>query len=929
MKYNNSWHLLQNEDVLQALSTDMYKGLTTEEAKRRRAKNGENSIWRVKRASAGEIALATLFDLATLLLIVSAAAAAFFDKSYEAGAIVAILVIGALLRTAAYVRANRILEGIAKEKIPVSSVIRDGRIKVLTAGEIVVGDVIFLEQGDTVPCDGRVVSGEDSVVSEGGITENKTPVHKFNTVIKTEAKSGDVPCEFRSNMMFAGSVVLSGAVRIVATACGDDTLISMKRGGIDIDPVDKLPIVEKLKNRSRNTSLILLACAMVLTTLSLFLQNSAPLSEVFLGTMAMAAAAMSEFLTTIGYIVVAVAVRDTAIGKTAYSRELKKKIDSDVSRAILREPSKIEEIASPDVMIFCGSNYFRSGRSELIAFRNKFGYTDQRAASVDIRANPDELLTLALSATVGVSLGLTTGSEVRKPTENANIVFSAADAYSKIVNKPIKYSYSPIDHSDSSWEHSGGLDTSTILMGEELWAVSCGAIDSVLRCCSTYETVEGSETITPEFTHKVYTEVANLEFSGARVVAVAKRRTAYTRLDKPALITQYMTFVGFLAVAHEQEKEGATTATNAFEYLRSNGVCPILFTETPESDLYYCHRLGLFNKKTVMVEYKDLATVDAKSLDENGMIVSFARLEDSYLSTAYSRAAKYISKELENEENGRKLSVVGMDVWDSGALKRADVGYAVVRSKYRNIPESLLKNAHAVVDTSNKQSETGFGGLIGVTKAIKAARRVVRNTESAKNYLTLSQTARLIILMSAVVFGIPLLSTVFILLWGLIYDFAAVLVMSFEQGDGKKNEKTRLAVVSSVLCGAVWGGITSALIPLMDIAAKIFGMASEPSTEIELAVMSASVIISGVVLSAEILKRTSIFGSTTLNSAQFFFGVASIAFAAFIMFTGVGSALVGGGLCGIFGLFALLPAAVMLGFCELMKLLRKNKKSKA
>ena len=159
MKYNNSWHLMENEQVLRELSTDMYKGLTTEEATRRKHKYGENAVWHIKHTPTKEVAVATLFDLATLLLIISAITAAVVDKSYEAGAIVLILIIGAAIRTAAYVRANRILERIAKEKIPVSSVIRDGRIRVLSAEEIVVGDVIFLEEGDTVPCDGRVVSG--------------------------------------------------------------------------------------------------------------------------------------------------------------------------------------------------------------------------------------------------------------------------------------------------------------------------------------------------------------------------------------------------------------------------------------------------------------------------------------------------------------------------------------------------------------------------------------------------------------------------------------------------------------------------------------------------------------------------------------------------------------------------------------------------
>lgn len=934
MKHNNSWHLLENDQVLHELSTDMYKGLTTEEAKRRKHNNGENSVWHIKHTPAKEVAVATLFDLATLLLIISAITAAVVDKSYEAGVIVMILIIGAALRTAAYVRANRILEGIAKEKIPVSSVIRDGRIKVLSAEEIVVGDVIFLEEGDTVPCDGRVVSGEDSVVSENGITENSSPVHKFNTVIRTEAGSGDVPCEFRSNMLYAGSIVLSGAVRIVATACGEDALISMKQGGIVIDPESTIPVVEKLKNRSRNTSLVMLACVMILTALSIFFGEGFTLPDVFLGTMAMAAAAMSEFLTAIGYIIVAVAIRDTAVGGNHKIKGHGASVSKNISHAVIREAAKLEDIATPDTVIFCGSTFFRSGRAEILAYRTKYGYSDYRDPSTQMKSKPAELLTLALSATAGVNTGMTVGGESNKRmSAMAGIVYRAADAYSRKVQKPLEYSYSPIDHSDSSRENSDGLDTSTILIGKEVWAVSCGAINSVLKCCSAIETEDGTEPLTDDTIHKIYKEVAKLEFVGAQVVAVAKRKTAYTTLDKPALVTQYMTFVGFFAVAQEQEKEADTNATEAIDYLLKNGVRPVLFTETPEADLYYCHRLGLFNKRTIMVEYKDLSKLDLTNLDSNGLIVSFADLKNAYLSVAYSRAVRYISKELKkyaDSENGDKpatVSVVGREVWDSGAIMRADNGYAVVRSKYRNVPESLLKNAQVVVDTSEKQSESGYGGVIGVTRGIKAARRIIYNTGAAKNYLTISQCARLIVLLSAVLLGTPLISAVFILLWGLIFDFVAVLVMSFEQGNGKLFDQTRKNAWFAVLTGVLWGTVTSASIPLLQWIADLMGMADGLTSEVKLGVLCGSIIISGVVISAEILKSGSIFKLKQINVAQFLFAVVSLGFSAFVLFTDVGAGVVGAEVSGIFGVFAPIPGLVLLLIIEIGKLIvRKDKK---
>ena len=144
MKYRNDWHLLKNADVVSELGTDMYKGLSEKEAARRKRKYGANNIWHVKRMSAFAAVCEALVDIATLLLIVSAAAAALFDKSGTALAVTVILILGGILRSVVYIRANRILEDMAEGFIPVAPVIRAGRMKLLPAQELVPDDILFL-----------------------------------------------------------------------------------------------------------------------------------------------------------------------------------------------------------------------------------------------------------------------------------------------------------------------------------------------------------------------------------------------------------------------------------------------------------------------------------------------------------------------------------------------------------------------------------------------------------------------------------------------------------------------------------------------------------------------------------------------------------------------------------------------------------------
>ena len=953
MKYSNSWHLLQNDEVLRELSTDMYKGLSTSEAKRRRLKKGANGIWHVKRRSAKDIAVATLFDLATLLLVVSAAAAALFDRNYEAGMIAAILVVAGVMRAVTYIRANRIFEDMAREKIPVASVIRDGVIRIVPATDIVVGDIIFLEAGDTVPCDGRVVSGEDAIVSEKGITENKTPVHKFNTVIKTQVKSGEIPCEFRSNMLFAGSEVLTGSVRMVAVACGENALISMQHGGIDITPADRLPIIEKLRGRSKTTSLIMLACVMAMTWLSLFIGDGFTLPEVFLSTMAMAVAAMSEFLTAIGYIIVAITLRDAADGKTdgvvdsvnarADAAADGAKKAKTASRIYIRDPELLETIAAPDIVVFCGSQFFKSGRIELSAYHANGVFCDHNkiAEKEKTRIAPlADLLSLASAATAEFSGGMVSSGEKTRTDNTSGIVVRAIEAYERFCGDKVTNDFAILDHCGSSEVRSGGLDCSLIVQNERTRLVVCGSVDAVMRCCTDVITPNGRETVTKEHKRDIFTQCASLEFAGARVIAVAKKRTSSSHLE-PASMTTGMTFVGFFALAQEPEKETNSNIRANVDFIRKSGIIPVLLTETPDEDLYYCHRFGLFNKKTVRVSASELASVNVDDLDSDGMIVSFADIGGVYLTSAYENTVKALRG---TEDSKRTVISLGMNLWDSGALALSDIGMAVSSAEYRSVPEALSKNSSVVIYPEKNRTSAGFGGITGLVRAIKYMRRAVENIDSAKIYITASQSARLVLILASVFTSVPMMNAVFILIWGLLFDFVTALVMAFENNgrdDGyvrKRFMRSRTdeddpgslgdahVTVISIGIGIAWGTADALVIPFMKLLAPVFGYVYTP--QIGSAAMAAAVVISGMVLALETMRRGSIFKAKNPNGAQMLYVIASLVVGALFVFTGFAAKLAGGAACAEGSAIALIPAIFIFAASETAKLIKKHTRKK-
>lgn len=916
MKYQNDWHLRKNDDVLSAFETDLYKGLTEKEAGRRRRKYGANDIWHVKRVSAWEAVCESLFDIATLLLIISAAAAALFDEEGAAVAVAVILFLGGILRSVVYIRANRILEDLAEGFIPTATVIRDGHMKLLPAHALVPGDIVFLEAGSTVPCDGRVLSGADSVVSERGITENTTPVHKFEVVIDTKSDSGEVPCEYRSNSVFAGSVVLSGNLRIVATACGMRSLIGMKQDGIGIEPAKKLPLIGKLENWSKITGLVMLACVMVITVLSLFLRDGFTLPEIFLTTLAMSVAAMSEYLTVIGYIILAVSVHRSA-GKADG------KNDQPMSRVLLRRPSVTESLADVGRIVFCGSSFFESGEAEISGYRVGGTYHDRAEVSAD---NPDlaELLSFAIPASSAGQTGraLSDGT-TEKISERARVVRTAVTICTKKTGKSPDKNYALLDHVDSSNVLAAGLDTSLILEGNDILAVSCGGIAEVLRACVGYLSGDQVLLLDAQLREKIFTECAKLEYIGAKIVAVAKKVSEYSTLNRLAVTTQNMIFLGFFGVSEKAEDGMA----DSLAFLKEREIVPILLSSEPERDLYYCHDIGLMNKKTKVVPYNELEPAMLRGLSTSGMIVAFPAMKYGIPASLKSD----VMKKIMSADDPPVTAAIGRDVSDLDVLQQADIGFTAAASAYRPVPEPLSRNAAAVVCPAAKN---GRGGLAGILRAIQFAEQALHNIKAAAFYLMSAQVARLAVILAAVIFPtVPLFNDVTILIWGLLFDFAAVLVMAFENGEhlpSRKTERTgkflSISIRHSVGAGLAWGLSAPAILLLVKLLEPILPpkLGLNLRNGEELSFLVGALLLCGLTMASESMKTGSLFRHVRVNSAFLGFAGMTLVLVPLVLFTKFGAAWVGGKPCGPVGLLALLPAAEILAVWEFMKAVHKK-----
>ena len=148
MNTHNDWHTISAEETAGELNVNPYVGLSDKEVRRRRSEFGKNRIWHVTKPQTGRAILNAAGDLSTVLLLITAVLALFFEEQREALPLCILVALGAVLRIVTYGKAKRILEDNAEENIPTAAVLRGGKICVIASAELVIGDIVFLHPGD-------------------------------------------------------------------------------------------------------------------------------------------------------------------------------------------------------------------------------------------------------------------------------------------------------------------------------------------------------------------------------------------------------------------------------------------------------------------------------------------------------------------------------------------------------------------------------------------------------------------------------------------------------------------------------------------------------------------------------------------------------------------------------------------------------------
>ncbi|OPJ63253.1 cation-translocating P-type ATPase [Clostridium oryzae] len=271
---------------------ELLKGLTESEAKRRLEKYGPNTLEKKASISPLKIFLAQFNDFITWVLIVATVISGYMGEKADAITILVIVVMNAILGFIQEYKTERSLDALKKMAAPTTKVIRNGRLKVINAENVVLGDLLVLESGDRIPADCIIVTSSNVLVDESLLTGESTGV------IKSTAKE--------ENNIYMGTIMLKGRVEAKVVKTGMDTEMGKIANMLQNIEREKSPLKEKLNFLGKIMVVGCIVICFIVTILGIMRGND--IMDMFLLGVSLAVAAIPEGLTAIVTVALALGV---------------------------------------------------------------------------------------------------------------------------------------------------------------------------------------------------------------------------------------------------------------------------------------------------------------------------------------------------------------------------------------------------------------------------------------------------------------------------------------------------------------------------------------------------------------------------------------------------------------------------------------------
>jgi len=891
---SKDWHSLSGAELERIFRTDGATGLSEKEAQRR-LRHAKNTVWELQTVSVKKYAQRSFLDLTTVLLVISVLALAFFGHGDMAFAVCVMLALGRAARIWVYISAERTFEANATAGLPRAKVVRGGTVKVVPSTQVVVGDVIILDSGDTVPCDIRLTAADSILVSEANVTGVEGIISKNSQAI-SQVEGKDIPISARTNTVYASSVVIRGFAIGIAVACGDDTLICAREGRIVLTGENDVATVEDLSDWGRVSSLSLLGAAVVITFIDIAFGKSS-LADAFLPSLAMAAAGLGEFIA--------------AVGAWAWARKLKSR-----GQTVLAKASMAEKAANTDVMILRSVDVMRSGKTTLHSYYKNGELTMMGTEGAKA---PLDLLRLCCYCT-GASPegGIVQGAfETRMSTQGVlpyRLVRSLWED-NKGDSDAGEPRYSIVQHLPAGDMGALGLDSVLLARNNSFYFAVTGSIDKVLSMSSYVRYNGEKQPLTLEIRNKIAAFATELSKHGVTISAVGMRESHYNNLRRISVLQANLCFEGFVAVA-DRPGDGVC---HQLSQLRSSGARTIIFTEKGEEDLFYAKAEGVFETGDIYYTAEESKGIKSLSLEKGKLWM----IETHGGAEGIRERLRYIKLCCEDE---LFVTYVGYGIEDMWSMKNAQASFAVP-TQSGVLPQGIRTLAHGISDGKD-------GGLSGVFQIISGCRRALSNIKNILKYLIASHSARLVLMLLTAAAGLGLPSAACLVLWGVIVDFAVSFAGAHCPGSGQGTELKcgRISLAPNgaleVLFPTMYGALAAVIsVATPFVAAALISALGYP-VEINKAGIMTCIFVSALLvmpfIGAELMGGYGLFSKQSRLGKMFAVPFAVTAIGAFLALFAANAAFATAFPGWIVTAFTLLPAAVTVGVMSVVRAVRKK-----
>ena len=311
------FHQISVDEAVNKLHSDHKHGLSEAEARSRLQEYGPNQLRQQKPIPAWRHFLAQLQDTLVILLIIAATISAivwYIERDaampYDSMVILSIVLLNAILGFVQEERAEKALAALREMSAPEAKVVRDAEERKIPSHEVVPGDLLVIEEGDTIPADARLIEVVEMKTLEASLTGESVPVRKYTDPIVSAVALGD-----RNNMVFSGTAVAYGHGRAVVIGTGMNTELGRIAGLLEQAKSEPTPLQKELDRTGKWLGVAVIVIALIVVTTVLVVDgvfDPRSILDALLFGVALAVAAVPEGLAAIVTVVLAIGVQRMA-----------------------------------------------------------------------------------------------------------------------------------------------------------------------------------------------------------------------------------------------------------------------------------------------------------------------------------------------------------------------------------------------------------------------------------------------------------------------------------------------------------------------------------------------------------------------------------------------------------------------------------------